>query len=145
VDPAAPDDSRSFVRLVAIADSYGDPGHPLERSLVGPGELARLYCYASDRRDVETIALRFVWNGCGDNSFSDHSGNILLVADTVVGSQKDTLTSTVDRYSGLADSCLVKSLNPPLPIVKFHNLEIDLGGVVADTSATGSLRNRLQN
>jgi hypothetical protein len=39
----------------------------------------------------------------------------------------------------------VKALNPPVPIVKFRNLEIDLGGVVADTSATGSLRNRLQN
>lgn len=116
LNPDDEDDLRAFVRLVAIADSHGDPAHPSERSLVGPGEFATLFFYVGEDLAGDSTRLQFVWQGCGDNSFSDQSGNKLMVAKAAPAGVRDTLS-----YEGPAVECFDSVRNPPQQIVNFHN------------------------
>ncbi len=117
LNPEDEDDLRAFVRLVAIADSHGDPAHPSERSLVGPGELATLFFYLGEYRAGDSIRVRFVWRGCGDNSFSDKSGNKLMCAEAVRAAIKNA-----PAYKGPAGDCFDSVRNPPQQIVNFRSL-----------------------
>jgi len=111
-------DLRTWVRLVAIADSHSEPEHPVARSLVGPGELARCYFYATEALAGDSTAVRWLWRGCGDNSFSDGSGNKLLIA-----AEADTSGVEVS-YQGPPAACFDNSVNPPMPQVKFKSLRL---------------------
>ena len=117
LNPDDKSDLRAFVRLVAIADSHGDPAHPSERSLVGPGGLATLFFYLGEIRAGDSTRVQFVWRGCGDNSFSDKSGNKLMCARAAPVAVKDTLS-----YEGPAGDCFDSVRNPPQQIVKFYSL-----------------------
>lgn len=110
-------DNRAWIRLVAIADSHNDPRQPSARSLVGPGELARLYLYAADGTAGDSTALRFFWRACGDNTFSDLSGNKLMIGAEVDSTAGDSLS-----YKGPAVDCLGSKRNPPLQLVRFKNV-----------------------
>ncbi len=121
-----PDDEKStaaFIRLLAIADNQ-DPGnkHPDSTSLVGPGEIVKLYLYATDRGDYsgKTTGLKFLWEKCADNTFSDKSGNRLMLASSVMGA--DAKLITAERYGGPSESCFKTGYNPPTRAFGFANL-----------------------
>ena len=124
----APNDTGStaaFIRLLAIADNQDAANkHPKAESLVGPGEIARIYLYASERKEYQgkSTALRFLWNKCSDNTISDLSGNQLLLAARVT--RGDGKVVTEERYSGPAKSCLRTGYNAPLPVFQFVNQSI---------------------
>lgn len=113
----------AFIRLLAIADSQDpDNKHPDSISLVGPGEIAKLFLYATDRSDFsgKTTNLRFLWEKCADNTFSDKSGNRLLLAASVIGTDQKLITT--ERYSGPTESCFRSGYNPPSRSFRFANL-----------------------
>lgn len=120
-----PDDEKStaaFIRLLAIADSQDpDNKHPDSTSLVGPGELARLYLYASDRIDYSgtTTNLKFLWEKCADNTFSDKSGNRLMLASDVIGADRKVITA--EHYRGPIESCFKSGYNPPERTFRYVN------------------------
>ncbi|MFH2054999.1 MAG: hypothetical protein ABIJ61_03490 [bacterium] len=110
-------DLRTWLRLVAIADSHAESKHPSARSLVGPGELARLYFFATDALAADSTGLRFFWRDCGDNSFSDLSGNKLLLAV-----ETDSVRIDGMSYRGVDPECYDNRRNPPLPVISFRNI-----------------------
>ncbi len=125
-----PEDSAStagFIRLLAIADEQDAANkHPDPLSLVGPGEIARLYLYASERKEYSGTStdLKFLWNKCSDNSFSDPSGNRLLLADIVFDGGGKRVS--VDRYSGPAMKCFSTGYNAPRRAFTFANLTMKI-------------------
>ncbi len=118
----------AYLRMLAIADNQ-DPAnkHPDSSSLVGPGEIARLYLYATDRKDYQgrKTELKFVWEKCADNTFSDRSGNRLMLAATVTGA--DGKRVTAEHYSGPPAGCFSSKYNPPTRSFNYlnHSIRID--------------------
>lgn len=113
-----------YIRLVALADQPDSLNKsPKPRSLVGPGELVRLYFYIGEReeyRDQPTF-LRFIWTKCDDNSFSDQKGIKLYVSRDVYDATGGPLTNGVDKYAGTADNCFSSRRNAPVRALDFRS------------------------
>jgi hypothetical protein len=122
IDRSDSSSSAGFIRLMALADQP-DTLHktPKPRSLVGPGELVRIYFYASERKEYQgkPIFLRFLWAKCDDNSFSDKSGTKLYLSRDVYDATGKRLTNGVDKYAGAADRCFSSRSNAPLRVFDF--------------------------
>ncbi len=125
LDPKDEKSTSAYIRLLAIADNQ-DAGnkHPDSSSLVGPGEIARLYLYSTERQDYQgkMTELKFLWEKCADNTFSDKSGNRLMLAGSVMGTDSKILTA--ERYSGPATSCFTSKYNPPTRSFTYLNHSI---------------------
>ena len=125
LDPKDEKSTAAYIRLLAIADNQ-DAGnkHPDSSSLVGPGEIARLYLYSTERQDYQgkKTELKFLWEKCADNTFSDKSGNRLMLASSVNGADGKILTA--ERYSGPATSCFASRYNPPTRSFNYLNHSI---------------------
>lgn len=125
LDPKDEKSTAAYIRLLAIADNQ-DAGnkHPDSSSLVGPGEIARLHLYSTERQDYQgkTTELRFLWEKCADNTFSDKSGNRLMLAASVIG--RDGKVVTAERYRGPATSCFASRYNPPTRSFTYLNHSI---------------------
>ncbi len=122
--PAADSTSRSaFLRLVAIADQQDVKNHtPTPRSLVGPGELLKIYFYVSDRLQYrgETLPIRFYWGKCDDNTISDKSGHQLFAARSVIGvNEADDVP-----FHGPMGNCFSQRHNAPKRVIDFHQLHV---------------------
>lgn len=127
-------DHRAFVRLVGIADS-NDPENktPSPRSLVGPGELVRLYFYATDHSDYygKPTSLRFRWDKCDDNSFSDLSGNRLYLSRYVFDYDGKIISDSVGIYSGSPSRCVTRSISPPIRAFDFCSAKFVIRSIVS--------------
>ncbi len=125
LDPKNEKSSAAYIRLLAIADNQ-DAGnkHPDSSSLVGPGEIARLYLYSTERKDYQgkKTELKFLWEKCADNTFSDKSGNRLMLAAAVIGADGKAITA--ERYKGPVASCFASKYNPPTPSFTYLNHSI---------------------
>ena len=125
LDPKDEKNTSAYIRLLAIADNQ-DAGnkHPDSSSLVGPGEIARLYLYSTERKEYQgkKTELKFLWEKCADNTFSDKSGNRLLLAGSVIGTDGKILTA--ERYSGPTTSCFTSKYNPPARSFTYLNHSI---------------------
>ena len=113
-----------FIRLIALADQQDTLNKaPKPRSLVGPGELVRIYFYVSERKKYQgqPTLLRFLWTKCDDNSFSDKSGTKLYLSRDVYDATGKRLTNGVDKYAGAADVCISSKRNPPLRLFDFRS------------------------
>lgn len=123
--PEEENSTAAFIRLLSIADSQ-DPAnkHPDSAALVGPGEIARLYLYATDRKDYQgkTAELKFLWNKCSDNSFSDKSGNRLMLASSAIAADGSIIKT--EHYSGPAAKCFTTGYNPPTRSFTFVNFAV---------------------
>lgn len=114
--------AKGFVRLVAIADSHDSANaHPNPASLKGPGEFVKLHFYASEHKKYagQLTTLRFLWSKCSDNSFSDPSGNKLMVASTVVDHLGNA--ETLPEYSGPDSTCFRSRHNTPTREFELRN------------------------
>lgn len=116
LNPTDSGSASAYIRLLAIADAEdAQKRSPKPRSLVGPGELVKLFLYASDRSDYQNQStyLRFIWGKCDDNSFSDKSGNKLYLSRDVRDSEGRILATGFDKYSGAKPACFVARPNRP--------------------------------
>ncbi len=114
----------SFIRIVTIADQQDKANrHPSERSQTGPGEILRLYFYSTDDRDFrsQTFPLRFAWQKCDDNSFSDKTGHVLLVGRSSVERDGSPAVAAGARFAGPLPDCIKRRYNAPLPVFDFRN------------------------
>ncbi len=117
----------SFIRIVTIADQHDQANrHPSERSQTGPGEILRLYFYSTDDRDFRglTLPLRFAWQKCDDNSFSDKTGHVLLVGRSAVEQNGASASVAGARYAGPPPDCIKRRYNAPLPVFDFQNAAV---------------------
>jgi hypothetical protein len=124
IDRSDSGSAAGFIRLVALADRQ-DAGNktPKPRSLVGPGELARIYFYVSERKEYQgrSTFLRFIWTKCDDNSFSDKNGIKLYVSRDVFDATGKRLTNGVDKYAGAANNCFSSRNNAPVRVFDFRS------------------------
>jgi hypothetical protein len=110
--------------MVALADQQDSLNKtPKPRSLVGPGELVRIYFYVSERKEYRdrSTPLRFIWTKCDDNSFSDNRGIKLYVSRDVYDASGKQLTNGVDKYAGAANNCFSSRLNAPIREFNFRS------------------------
>lgn len=97
-----------LVRIVAVADLAGgiDPTCYAET----PGELFRLsFLTTVNDQFLDNLApIRFFWLDCGDNMFSDLTGDTLFVSDRVYDNGFDFTdpTAGLPTWFGLPDSCI---------------------------------------
>jgi hypothetical protein len=127
IDQSDSDSSAGFIRLVALADqASADNKAPKPRSLVGPGELVRIYFYVSERKEYQGAAtlLRFIWTKCDDNSFSDMKGVKLYVSHDAYDAAGKRLANGVDKYAGAANKCITSKKNPPVREFDFRSAAI---------------------
>ncbi len=120
----------SFIRMVGLADQQDAANrHPSARSQVGPGEVARLYFYATDDRDFRglTLPLRFRWGKCDDNSFSDKSGHVLLVGRSVVEGDGRAIAAADSTHAGPREDCFKRRYNAPVRAFDFRNATVRIG------------------
>lgn len=119
-------DPRGYLRLVGIADMYDVEGSPSPCSMVGPGELVRLFFYAADKLadKKQAVELKFYWQKCGDNSVSDASGNRLYLSHEVFDGDGVLLESGPVEYLGASADCFISTVNPPAKAFDFHNLQM---------------------
>jgi hypothetical protein len=113
-----------FIRLIALADQQDALNKtPKPRSLVGPGELVRIYFYVGERKEYrgQSTFLRFLWTKCDDNSFSDKSGIKLYASREVFDDTGKRLTSGADKYAGAANNCFSSRRNAPVRVFDFRS------------------------
>ena len=124
IDRSDTGSAAGFIRLVALADQQDAQNKsPKPRSLVGPGELVRIYFYASERKEYQgrSTFLRFIWTKCDDNSFSDKNGIKLYVSRDVYDATGKRLTNGVDKYAGAASNCFSSRRNTPIRVFDFRS------------------------
>lgn len=129
IDRSDSGSAAGFIRLVALADQQDARNKtPKLRSLVGPGELARIYFYVSERKEYQgrSTFLRFIWTKCDDNSFSDKSGIKLYASRDVFDATGKRLTNGVDKYAGAANNCFSSRRNAPARVFDFRSAAAEI-------------------
>jgi len=124
IDQSDSGSAAGFIRLVALADQPdAENKTPKPRSLVGPGELVRIYFYVSERKEYQgrSTFLRFIWTKCDDNSFSGKGGIKLYVSRDVYDATGKRLTNGVDKYAGAANNCFSSRSNAPIREFDFRS------------------------
>ncbi len=124
IDRSDSSSAAGFIRLVALADQLDTQNKtPKPRSLVGPGELVRIYFYVSERKEYQgrSTFLRFIWTKCDDNSFSDRSGIKLYASRDVYDATGKRLINGVDKYAGPANNCFSSRNNAPMRVFDFRS------------------------
>jgi hypothetical protein len=127
IDRSDSSSSAGFIRLVGLADQPdAENKTPKPRSLVGPGELVRIYFYVSERKEYQgaPTLLRFIWTKCDDNSFSGIGGIKLHVSRDAYDAAGKRLTNGVDKYAGAANNCFTSRKNPPVKEFDFRSAAI---------------------
>ncbi|TFH64031.1 MAG: hypothetical protein E4G91_07085 [Candidatus Zixiibacteriota bacterium] len=127
IDRSDSGSAAGFIRLVALADQPdAENKAPKPRSLVGPGELVRIYFYVSERKEYQgrPTFLRFIWTKCDDNSFSDRKGIKLYVSRDVYDATGKRLTNGVDKYAGAANNCFSSRRNAPVRVFDFRSAAV---------------------
>ena len=94
-----------MLRIVGMReenDGILNPNH-----ITGPGELAVMNFYVTADYNFagQFIPIQFFWIDCGDNTFSDESGNWLYEGLRVYGYPMVDLTTHNFGYGGPSDSC----------------------------------------
>jgi hypothetical protein len=125
-----------LIRLVAIADVNNGPFHPPQDQLRPDGNIASITFRVSSDLNLggQNIPIEFFWVDCGDNAFSDPSGQYLYV-DNIIYSPEGNIIwdeSNDEDYPdeerpphvGAPDSCIVGDKFEPVRCVSLHNGEL---------------------
>jgi hypothetical protein len=145
-----------LLRLVALAETNNGANHPLCYGAVDtdPIQLAQLCFLVSNDRTLECqyAPVRFYWMDCGDNAFSNMSGDTLYISDLVYDYDKVDPVNDPNvgypTYQGAQTECTIgggPGKEEALPCITFINGGIDI--VCADSiDARGDLNlNGLSN
>jgi hypothetical protein len=123
------------VRVIAIADQNNGNNHPSCNTLPTPYTLFTIDVLVTDNRlfECQYCAIRFFWTDCGDNVFSNISGDTLWVSREVIefGSGQNIADGNVGfpTYQGFQDACYdLQGPGKPLPIpfIDFYNGGVDV-------------------
>jgi FlgD Ig-like domain len=123
-----------IVRLVGIAETNNGQRHPPDSTLSPNGRLARVTFLIANNQNLgdQFLPINFVWYDCGDNSFSDPTGNYLYIdgrifspGGTLVWDEADDVTyPNALRPLGLGatDACAAGGIKgQPLRCIDFIN------------------------
>ncbi len=122
-----------LIRLVSIADINNGPFHPPAEQLLPDGVIATMtFRIAGDQNlGGRNIPFSFFWYDCGDNSFSDPSGQYQLVDQAIFWPDGRLVWDEFDdiRYpeasrwmnTGTPDSCITGDKEAPVRCANFHN------------------------
>ena len=122
-----------LLRLVAIADQNNGPFHPPESQYNPSGVLAQIQMRVANNQNLGGLYLpiSFHWLDCGDNTFSNRTGEQLLVdariyngfGNVIWDEFDEILFPETNRPDGLGawDSCIIGDKISPIRCVYFHN------------------------
>jgi hypothetical protein len=125
-----------LVRFIGIADVNNGNNHPPVGTLTPDGLFVTVQFLIANDQNLEGqfVPLHFVWFACGDNSFSDPTGNRLFVDNRIYNSDGDLVWDEQDdgTYSesarslgqgrlGAADSCVAGDTTVPERCIEFWN------------------------
>jgi hypothetical protein len=79
-----------LVRLIGIAEVNNGSNHPPDSTFMPNGLLVRMEFQVSNNQNLgdQYVPISFVWYDCGDNSFSDKTGNILYIDKRIYNSER---------------------------------------------------------
>jgi len=122
-----------MVRIVGLADTQNGSQHPPVLQLIPHGILASITFRVTSNSNMagQAIPIDFFWYDCGDNSFSDPTGQYLLIDQVVYSAEGSVIwdESNDSRYPesahlpnvGATDNCLQSQKYPPVRCVSLHN------------------------
>ncbi|MFQ5452946.1 MAG: hypothetical protein ACE5D6_02015, partial [Candidatus Zixiibacteriota bacterium] len=121
-----------IVKLFGLADITNGPNHPPDSSLNPNGTLAKIIFNISSDQNLggQFLPINFGWYSCGDNTFSDPSGNQLYMDSRIFNAENILIWDEADDINfpdsirpyglGNEDSCLTNAvLIPPTRCVEF--------------------------
>jgi len=122
-----------LLRVFAIADENDGPNHPPEDQLLPDGVIANIMMIVTNDQTIggQYLPISFFWLDCGDNSFSDPTGEQQLVeariynySDNLIWEESDDINfpeSSRPVGFGTPDSCMTGDKVQPIRCVYFHN------------------------
>jgi len=122
-----------LLRLVAIADRADGANHPPQEQLTPDGDIALVNMRLTHDQNIggQYLPIKFFWMDCGDNAFSDPTGNKLYIDAIVFDPFGSVIWDEADEglfpesnridYVGAPDECLVGDKITPIRCVEFHN------------------------
>ncbi|MBK7140960.1 MAG: T9SS type A sorting domain-containing protein [bacterium] len=123
-----------LVRLIGIAEVNNGSNHPPDSTFLPDGMLVRMEYQVSNNQNLgdQFVPISFVWYDCGDNSFSDKTGNVLYIDKRIYNAEgiliwdeeNNTLYPESSRQFGMGapDNCLSSGAKGmPLRCVDFVN------------------------
>ncbi|MEE9441880.1 MAG: FlgD immunoglobulin-like domain containing protein, partial [candidate division Zixibacteria bacterium] len=124
-----------LLRLVAIADVNNGPLHPPQDQYYPAGVLASVTFKVSSDVNIggQNVPVSFFWFDCGDNTFSDISGQYLYLDKLVISREgniiwdetNDDVYPEFERPFGIgaSDECVKGLKDPPIRCIDFKNGE----------------------
>ncbi len=122
-----------LIRMVAIADVNNGPFHPPAEQLNPDGTIASITFRVSNDLNLggQNIPIQFFWMDCGDNGFSDPTGQYLYV-DNIIYSPEGNIIwdesndaaypeSARFPHVGVPDECLIGDKFEPVRCISLHN------------------------
>lgn len=122
-----------LVRLIGIADTQNGAHHPPVLQLIPQGVLATITFHVTSDMNMagNSIPVSFFWYNCGDNAFSDPTGQYLLVDEIVYSSEGTVVWDEANNTHypesgrlanvGAPDECLQSQKYPPVRCVSLYN------------------------
>lgn len=123
-----------MLRIVAIADVNNGPAHPPAEQLDPQGIIGSMTFRVVNNANLggQSIPVGFFWYDCGDNTFSDPTGEYLLLDQSIYSAEGNIVwdesnddafpESARPDFWGAADTCLEGgSKTVPVRCVSFHN------------------------
>ena len=125
------------IRLTGIADINNGAAHPPVEALSPNGRFIKITFQVSNNQNIGGLFLpiNFIWFDCGDNIFSDPSGNELFIDNKIyngegilIWDEEDSISypeSSRPQSMGTPDSCI----NPEAMTVPRRCIEFFNGGI----------------
>jgi len=123
-DEMGTDVRHAFLRIVAIADQNDREGKsPSARSKIGAGEIVKLFLYSTEQEEYldKPIQLRFRWDDCTSNSFSDPTGNQSYLSHAVFTTDGAQLSKDKPIYAGASEKCFKSGRNKPVAYFDYYD------------------------
>ncbi|MEA2030249.1 MAG: T9SS type A sorting domain-containing protein [candidate division Zixibacteria bacterium] len=124
-----------LLRFVGIADMNNGASHPPVETLTPDGLFIMTEFYIANDQNLgdQFLPINFVWFDCGDNTFSDPSGNVLYVEKRIFNPEGILVWDEDDDINfpesarpfgvGTPDDCIQEEEGKPSPIrcIVFNN------------------------
>jgi len=122
-----------LVRFVGIADVNNGPSHPPDDMLIPNGVLINTQFQVANDINLsdQFLPINFVWYDCGDNSFSDTTGNELYVDVRIYNDEGNLRWDENDDVNypessrpyglGATDECFGVGKVDPIRCIEFYN------------------------
>ncbi|GAH35566.1 unnamed protein product, partial [marine sediment metagenome] len=125
-------------RFIGLADMNNGPYHPPAEALIPNGIFIMMEYYVANDQNLgdQFLPINFVWFDCGDNTFSDPTGNDLYVDTRIFNPEGLLIWDETDDDAfpessrifgvGTPDECIQEVEGKPAPI---RCVEFNHGGI----------------